>query len=331
LRVVVNNDSPTDTWFDDMRITFSGIEVVEENHFYPYGLQQEETSYTVDGITPYRHGFQGQFAEREKETSLNNFDLRMYSADIGRWMAPDPYGQFSSPYVGMGNDPANSVDPDGGWIAEVGKWSIDGTRYMVAGTSGLSSASRIISGAVGIGKGLYASLGGGDPPKYKSPNVEYAKKIQTLEQVKATLPASGAVHSNFDDLGEILAYELAGGVAGKVVGLGVHGGRYLRVANNIGKKLFKFSGDEAVIHFGKHANQIMKITGKTSYNLKNYVDDANWIIQNGTYSSKLNGYYHYMGNATKGGESLFGFVGMKNGGSAISTFHIKSATQLGLK
>jgi RHS repeat-associated protein len=94
--------------------------------------------------------------------------------------------------------------------------------------------------------------------------------------------------------------------------------------------VLKFGGDEAVIHFGKHASQIMKVTGKSAYNLKNYVDDANWIIQNGTYCPKLRGYYYYMGNSSKG-ESLFGFVGMKNGGTTISTFHIKTATQLGLK
>ena len=102
------------------------------------------------------------------------------------------------------------------------------------------------------------------------------------------------------------------------------------VAAKGGANFLKFGGDEAVVHFGRHADQIMKVTGKSAYNLRNYVDDANWIIQNGTYSSKLNGYYHYMGNAAKG-ESLFGFVGMKNGGSTISTFHIKTATQLGLK
>ena len=92
----------------------------------------------------------------------------------------------------------------------------------------------------------------------------------------------------------------------------------------------KFGGDEAVVHFGRHADQIMKVTGKSAYNLKNYVDDANWIIQNGTYSSNLNGYYYFMGNSSKG-KSLFGFVGVKNGGSTISTFHIKTAAQLGLK
>ena len=102
------------------------------------------------------------------------------------------------------------------------------------------------------------------------------------------------------------------------------------IAAKIGGNFLKFGGDEAVVHFGKHANQIMKVTGKSTYNLKNYVDDANWIIQNGTYSSKLNGYYSFMANGSKG-QSLFGFVGMKNAGSTISTFHIKSAAQLGLK
>ena len=117
----------------------------------------------------------------------------------------------------------------------------------------------------------------------------------------------------------------------------VPGGRGVKVGNVLLKggvktvtRALKFGGDEVVVHFGKHADQIMKVTGKSSYNLKNYVDDANGIIQNGKYSSKLNGYYQYMGNAAKG-ESLFGFVGLKKGSSAISTFHIKTATQLGFK
>jgi hypothetical protein len=34
---------------------------------------------------------------------------------VARWISPDPYGQFTSPYVGMGNNPVSGVDPDGGW------------------------------------------------------------------------------------------------------------------------------------------------------------------------------------------------------------------------
>ena len=44
----------------------------------------------------------------------------------------------------------------------------------------------------------------------------------------------------------------------------------------------------------------------------------------------LNGYYYFIGNSSKG-KALFGFVGLKNGGNYISTFHIKSASELGLK
>ena len=43
-----------------------------------------------------------------------DFGARMYSAEIGRWMAADPADQFMSPYVGIGNDPVNGYDPDGG-------------------------------------------------------------------------------------------------------------------------------------------------------------------------------------------------------------------------
>ena len=37
------------------------------------------------------------------------------NARIGRWISPDPYGQFASAYVGMGNNPVSGVDPDGGF------------------------------------------------------------------------------------------------------------------------------------------------------------------------------------------------------------------------
>lgn len=62
----------------------------------------------------YRWGYQGQFAEKDEETGWNHFELRQYDPIVGRWLSVDPYRQFASPYVGMGNDPVNRVDPDGG-------------------------------------------------------------------------------------------------------------------------------------------------------------------------------------------------------------------------
>ncbi len=62
----------------------------------------------------YRYGYQGEFAEKDPETGLNAFELRLWDARIGRWLSIDPYGRHFSPYLGMGNNPIFRIDPDGG-------------------------------------------------------------------------------------------------------------------------------------------------------------------------------------------------------------------------
>ena len=52
--------------------------------------------------------------------------------------------------------------------------------------------------------------------------------------------------------------------------------------------------DGANSHFHKHAKEIMDTLGKKSYNLKEYIDDANYIIKNGQYTPELNGYVKFM-------------------------------------
>ena len=57
--------------------------------------------------------------------------------------SPDPYGQFASPYNGMGNDPISGIDPDGGyksrfgaliaWIASGFAGSIEKSENPVSG------------------------------------------------------------------------------------------------------------------------------------------------------------------------------------------------------
>lgn len=87
----------------------------------------------------------------------------------------------------------------------------------------------------------------------------------------------------------------------------------------------KFRGDQAVVHFDKHATQIMRATGISSYNLKNYLQDANHVIENGKYVPELNGYVRLVGGR---GDAKFAFVGLDRTSKFITTFHIKSATEL---
>jgi hypothetical protein len=68
----------------------------------------------------------------------------MYDPLIGRWLGADPYRQFASPYVGMGNDPVNLIDPDGGGAgglnAGTGLWNMGAGWGLIGGAISASVA-----------------------------------------------------------------------------------------------------------------------------------------------------------------------------------------------
>jgi large repetitive protein len=55
--------------------------------------------------------FMGQL--QDTETGLYNFHARLYDPLLRRFFAPDLRGQYASPYLFLGNDPLNMVDPSG--------------------------------------------------------------------------------------------------------------------------------------------------------------------------------------------------------------------------
>lgn len=93
----------------------TAIEVLSYADYYPHGATLPGRSYVA--ASQYRFAYQGQ--EKDGETGLINFALRMFDARLGRWFNPDPYGQYHSPYMAMGNDPGNIVDPSGGWDTDL--------------------------------------------------------------------------------------------------------------------------------------------------------------------------------------------------------------------
>jgi RHS repeat-associated protein len=84
--------------------------VVARTDYYPFGMPMPNRD--LEGT--YRYKFQGQ--ERDKETGMEAFELRLWDSRIGRWLTTDPYGEFHSPYLGMGNNPIINIDPDGGMV-----------------------------------------------------------------------------------------------------------------------------------------------------------------------------------------------------------------------
>ncbi|MDG1849276.1 MAG: RHS repeat-associated core domain-containing protein [Flavobacteriales bacterium] len=95
-------------------------EILMRADYYPFGMEMPGRKYASES---YRYGYQGQYAEKDGETSLHHFELRQWDARIARWNSTDPYGQHFSPYMGMGNNPVSLVDPNGGWVPGAGFWN----------------------------------------------------------------------------------------------------------------------------------------------------------------------------------------------------------------
>jgi RHS repeat-associated protein len=84
-----------------------------------------------------KYNYQGDYSEEEGETGWNDFDLRSYDPQTGRWIQADPYDEFASPYVGMGGDPINKVDKDGGLSSGL-------TGAIIGGVIGATAAYFIL-------------------------------------------------------------------------------------------------------------------------------------------------------------------------------------------
>ena len=86
-------------------------------------------------------------------------------------------------------------------------------------------------------------------------------------------------------------------------------------------KLFKNQSllDE---HYDKHGQEIADVLGDSNYSIDKYLDDANYIINNGTYAPELNGYVSFMSG------KKYGFVGLDRTTGDITTFHVKNISEL---
>jgi RHS repeat-associated protein len=112
--VYLSNESNEPVYFDDFFVSQDHGRISEENHYYPFGLKIAAISSRAVNKKENKYGYQGVFAEEDVETGYDEFDLRTYDPQIGRWIGPDQYDEFASPYIGMGNDPVSLTDPDGG-------------------------------------------------------------------------------------------------------------------------------------------------------------------------------------------------------------------------
>ena len=62
---IAGADIKHEVYFDDIEAIHQQGMIVQEQHLYPYGSPLTGLNYVVDGRR-YRHGYQGQFAEKDQ-------------------------------------------------------------------------------------------------------------------------------------------------------------------------------------------------------------------------------------------------------------------------
>ena len=196
--------------------------------------------------------------------------------------------------------------------------------YYLIGNVLTISASLILTGGMAANAAVSAGISIG-----RAVVTEYAKQ-------GLTMAASSYVEKSMT---EATNSPLAGFVVGSLTGMATYGTLSeveLEVVNNVkrpqqlgnigesGSKTNKLFKNQALLdeYYGKHGQEIADVLGDSNYSIDKYLDDANYIINNGTYVPELNGYVSFMSG------KKYGFVGLDRTTGDITTFHIKNISEL---
>jgi RHS repeat-associated protein len=123
LYVFVSNESNLPVYFDNLAITHTHGPILEETHYYPFGLTMAGISSKAPNTLQNKKGFNGNELQNKEFSDGSgleayDFNARFYDPQLGRFMQIDPESEEAdqeswSPYHFGYNNAVRFSDPDG--------------------------------------------------------------------------------------------------------------------------------------------------------------------------------------------------------------------------
>jgi RHS repeat-associated protein len=242
LYIYCSNESQVDVFFDNLQVVHSRGRLLEETHYYPFGLTMAAISSKAVGSIENRKKYNGIEFENDLDVNIYDAYYRELDPQLGRWWQVDPQTDNMeqwSPYASNYNNPLLYSDPMGDWpewldkVADVGAAFVGGVVDGAVGT--VKGVINVVAHPIETVKGIAHAVAN---PRETLTNIKNGV-VQVVETIK-----SGDAKAIARGLGQIVGSTLAGGAIAK--GASVAGslvGKVLpKVANKVEAVVKRLSG-----------------------------------------------------------------------------------------
>ncbi len=184
-------------FFDNVQVTNICGPLLEETHYYPFGLTMAGISSKAAGKLENKKFYNG--IEHTTDLGLNQYDAfyRTLDPQTGRFWQVDPETdsqENSSPYESMGNNPISNVDPLGDFKTKFGAWwhklwhggkvgrNSEGEYFVSKAnqTTITEDGSITVGVSVTYGKGRHALSAAGERMQAQSDRQAYEDRMMKL-------------------------------------------------------------------------------------------------------------------------------------------------------